>query len=402
MNLTGELLLLAGGILCSAAANGSRTAMPELVNDKGRDPSDRRREAATRLRTIWLARVTGLVLIGVSSTLVSAQITPYPRWASATIIAFLAFLLSEVIPPVFVQHLSEGRANKFFTAPMAILNFFFRLPARMLLGREDRGLDDWAYTPPDTLWLEQRREKGDQEELEKEQELVDSILEFSDKIVREVMVPRIDMDSIELCDDIGSIVAQVKKAGHSRIPVYRKIIDDIAGVLYAKDLLGIPLDAEDGKFKLENIIREAYFVPEFKRIDELFAEFQTNRIHMAVVVDEYGGTAGIVTMEDIVEEVFGEIRDEFDSEPPMIRSVGSGSYRVDARLPIYDLNDLLGTDFEEEENYESVGGLVYHQLGHIPEAGESHEVDNWTFTVEKVSGQRILFVKVSPRPGAKD
>ncbi|MCK5130675.1 MAG: HlyC/CorC family transporter [Candidatus Sabulitectum sp.] len=402
MNLTGELLLLAGGILCSAAANGSRTAMPELVNDKGRDPSDRRREAATRLRTIWLARVTGLVLIGVSSTLVSAHITPYPRWASATIIAFLAFLLSEVIPPVFVQHLSEGRANKYFMAPMVILNFFFRLPARMLLGREDRGTDDWAYTPPDTLWLEQRREKGDQEELEKEQELVDSILEFSDKIVREVMVPRIDMDSIELCDDIGSIVAQVKKAGHSRIPVYRKIIDDIAGVLYAKDLLGVPLDAEDGKFKLENIIREAYFVPEFKRIDELFAEFQTNRIHMAVVVDEYGGTAGIVTMEDIVEEVFGEIRDEFDSEPPMIRSVGSGSYRVDARLPIDDLNDLLGTDFEEEENYESVGGLVYHQLGHIPEAGESHEVDNWTFTVEKVSGQRILFVKVSPRTGAKD
>lgn len=395
MNLTGELLLLAGGILCSAAANGSRTALPELVNDKGRDPSDRRREAAARLRTIWLARVTGLIFIGVSSTLVSSHMA-YPRWASATIIAFLAFLLSEVLPPVLVQHLSEGRANKMFTIPMAFLALIFRLPARVLLGREDKDADDWAYTPPDTLWLEQRREKGDQEELEKEQELVDSILEFSDKIVREVMVPRIDMDSIELCDDIGSIVAQVKKAGHSRIPVYKKIIDDIAGVLYAKDLLGVPLDAEEGKFKVEDIIREAYFVPEFKRIDELFTEFQTNRIHMAVVVDEYGGTAGIVTMEDIVEEVFGEIRDEFDSEPPMVRSVGNGSYRVDARLPINDLNDLLGTDFEEEENYESVGGIVYHQLGHIPEAGESHEIDNWTFTVEKVSGQRILFVRVSP------
>ncbi|MCD4708961.1 MAG: hemolysin family protein [Candidatus Sabulitectum sp.] len=401
MNLTGELLLLAGGILCSAAANGSRTALPELVNDKGRDPSDRRREAAARLRTIWLARVTGLVLIGVSSTLVSSQMG-YPRWVSASVIAFLAFVFSEVLPPVLVQHLSEGRANRIFTAPMAVLTLLFRLPARILLGEEDKDSDDWAYTPPDTLWLEQRREKGDQEELEKEQELVDSILEFSDKIVREVMVPRIDMDSIELCDDIGSIVAQVKKAGHSRIPAYRKIIDDIAGVLYAKDLLGVPMDAEEGEFRVEDLIREAYFVPEFKRIDELFTEFQTNRIHMAVVVDEYGGTAGIVTMEDIVEEVFGEIRDEFDSEPPMIRSVGNGSYRVDARLPIDDLNDLLGTDFEEEENYESVGGLVYHQLGHIPDAGESHDIDNWTFIVEKVSGQRILFVRVSPRVREKD
>ncbi len=401
MNLAGELLLLAGGIFCSAAANGSRTAIPELVNHIGRDPSDRRKEAATRLRTIWLARVVGLVLVGVSSTLLSSQMS-YPRWVSVSVIALLSFLLSEVVPPVLVQNLSEGWATKVFTGPMAILSFLFRLPARIILGREDNNSDDWAYTPPDTLWLEQRREKGDQGELEKEQELVDSILEFSDKIVREVMVPRIDMDSIELCDDIGSIVAQVKKAGHSRIPVYRKIIDDIAGVLYAKDLLGVPLDAEEGEFRVEDIIREAYFVPEFKRIDELFAEFQTKRIHMAVVIDEYGGIAGIVTMEDIVEEVFGEIRDEFDSEPPMVRSVGGNSYRVDARLPIDDLNDLLGTDYEEEENYESVGGLVFHQLGHIPEAGESREIDNWTFTVEKVSGQRIVFVKVSPGTGEED
>jgi CBS domain containing-hemolysin-like protein len=400
MSFTGELAVLAVGVLCSAAANGSRTAIPELVNDKGRDPSDRRREAATRLRTIWLARVTGLLLTGAGSVLVSFHLS-YPRWAASAVVALVCFALSEVVPPVFVQHLPEGRAKRIFHIPMVVLGVLFRLPARLFLGREDNATEDWAYTPPDTLWLEQRREKGDQEELEKEQELVDSILEFSDKIVREVMVPRIDMDSIELCDNIGSIVAQVKKAGHSRIPVYRKIIDDIAGVLYAKDLLGVPMDAKDGEFKVEDLIREAYFVPEFKRIDELFAEFQTNRIHMAVVVDEYGGTAGIVTMEDIVEEVFGEIRDEFDSEPPMVRSLGKNSYRVDARLPINDLNDLLGTEFEEEENYESVGGLVYHQMGHIPESGESQRVDSWIFTVEKVSGQRILFVKVSPAGSAE-
>jgi putative hemolysin len=400
MNFIGELLLFAG-MLLAVSANGCRTALPELVNNKGRDPSDRRREAAARLRAIWLGRVAGLMLIGAGAVLVSGHLF-VSRWASATAVAFVAFIFSEVLPPMLIQRLPEGRANKLFAIPMGVLTFLFRLPARFFLGAEDRGADDWAYAPPDTLWLEQRRGKNDQEELEKEQELVDSILDFSDKIVREVMVPRIDMDSIELSDDIESIVAQMKKAGHSRIPVYRKKIDDIAGVLYAKDLLGIPTDAKDGEFHIEDIIREAYFVPEFKRIDELFAEFQTNRIHMAVVVDEYGGTAGIVTMEDIVEEVFGEIRDEYDSEPPMVRFIGNGSYRVDARLPIDDLNDLLETDFEEDENFESVGGLVYHRLGHIPESGESAEIDGWSFTVEKVSGQRILFVRVSPVTVEKD
>ena len=124
MNLSGELILLAGSILCNAAANGARTAIPELVIDKGRDPSDRRREAATRLRTIWLARVAGLILIGVSSALLSAHL-PYPRWMSASGIALLSFFITEVIPPVFVQRLTEGRANKLFALPMGILNFLF-------------------------------------------------------------------------------------------------------------------------------------------------------------------------------------------------------------------------------------------------------------------------------------
>jgi CBS domain containing-hemolysin-like protein len=193
----------------------------------------------------------------------------------------------------------------------------------------------------------------------------------------------------------------VKKAGRSRIPVYRRIIDDIAGVLYAKDLLGAVTGSHE-EFHLESILREAYFVPEFKRIDELFAEFQSKRIHMAVVVDEYGGMAGIVTMEDIMEEVFGDIHDEFDSEPPMVRTIGNGSYRVDARLPMDELNDLLETDLEEDDDYESVGGLVYQALGRIPEPGDSTDIDRWRFTVEKVTGQRIVFVRISPVSGESD
>ncbi len=397
MSTTG-LLLLAAGIILAGSANGCRAALPELVTSIGRDPSDRRRGAALRLRVIWLGRVSGLVLIGAGASL-TAMSTGYSPWLSGGVIVLVAGILSEILPPVTAQGLTEGRASKIFRVPMGLLTLLFRVPARILLGREDKDADDWAYTPPDTLWLEQRREKGDQEELEKEQELVDSILDFSDKIVREVMVPRIDVDSIELSDDIESIVRQVRKAGRSRIPVYRKKIDDIAGVLYVKDLLGVETNGKEKEFHLESILREAYFVPEFKRIDELFAEFQTSRIHMAVVVDEYGGMAGIVTMEDIVEEVFGDIRDEYDSEPPMVKKIGNDSYRVDARIPIDELNDLLETDLEEDEDYESAGGLVYHRLGRIPEPGESAEIGPWRFTVEKVSGQRIVFIRISPLSG---
>lgn len=399
MNLTG-LIILAAGILLAASANGSRAALPALVVNKGRDPSERRREAALMLRVIWLGRVTGLVLIGAGSVM-QTQYVLFAPWGAPLLVALISVALSEFITPAIVQKLSEEKAARAFRVPVALLTVFFRIPSRILLGGEDKESDDWAYAPPDTLWLEQRREKGDQEELEKEQELVDSILDFSDKIVREVMVPRIDVDSIELSDDLVSIVDQVKKAGRSRIPVYRKIIDDIAGVLYAKDLLGV--ETGDGEsFHLEGVLREAYFVPEFKRIDELFTEFQSKSIHMAVVVDEYGGMAGIVTMEDIVEEVFGEIRDEYDSEPPMVRTIGNGSFRVDARLPINELNDLLEANLEEDEDYESVGGLVYHTLGRIPEAGDSTDIDKWRFTVEKVSGQRIVFIRISPIPGAAD
>lgn len=394
------IILYAAGVILAAAANGSRAALPETVTTMGRDPSDRRREAALRLRVIWLGKVTGLLLAGAGAALLSGSL-PFSWPISLAAALLVAAFAGEVFPPVMVRGLPEGAAAKLFRAPMTILILLFRLPARLLLGRENGDSDDWAYTPPDTLWLEQRREKGDQEELEKEQELVDSILDFSDKIVREVMVPRIDVDCIELSDDIQSIVRQVKKAGRSRIPVYRKIIDDIAGVLYAKDLLGVEASRDNGTFRLETILREAYFVPEFKRIDELFAEFQTSRIHMAVVVDEYGGMAGIVTMEDIVEEVFGEIRDEYDSEPPMVRKIGGGAYRIDARLPVDELNDILGTDLEEDEDYESAGGLLYHTLGRIPEPGDSADIPPWRFTVEKVSGQRIVFIRVSPLAGEK-
>lgn len=395
MTLLALLPVLAGAILLFVSS-GIRAALPALISEQGRDPSDRRRVAIERLRILWLSRFVGVFLSGAGIILTASMIESVDRWISLSVGGLAVFLIAEILP-ARLGHSRPEDMERLLKIPFIVVRFLFSLPVMVLLGKsgKDEALSgEWAFTPPDLMWLEQRREKGDQEEFEQEQELMDSILDFSDKIVREIMVPRIDMNCVELSDDLGSVVRHVKQVGHSRLPVYREKIDDIAGVLYAKDLITV-LASNSSGFMMKNILREAYFVPEYKRIDELFREFQSHRIHMAVVVDEYGGTAGLVTLEDIVEEVFGEIRDEYDSETPLVQSLGMGAHRVDARLSIDDLNDILDTEFQDTD-YESVGGIVYSALGHIPRPGESVTLQGFRFTVDKVRAQRILLIKVTP------
>ncbi len=395
MTLLALLPVLIGSLLLFVSS-GIRAALPALISEQGRDPSDRRRVAIERLRILWLSRFVGVLLSGAGIILAASMIESVDRWISLSAGGLAVFMIAEILP-ARLGHSRPEDMERLLKIPFMVVRFLFSLPVMVLLGksRNDEALSgEWAFTPPDLMWLEQRREKGDQEEFEQEQELMDSILDFSDKIVREIMVPRIDMNCVELSDDLSSVVRHVRRVGHSRLPVYKEKIDDIAGVLYAKDLITVLAGNSNG-FLMKEILREAYFVPEYKRIDELFREFQSHRIHMAVVVDEYGGTAGLVTLEDIVEEVFGEIRDEYDSEAPLVQSLGMGAHRVDARLSIDDLNDILDTEFQDMD-YESVGGIVYSALGHIPRPGESVTLQGFRFTVDKVRAQRILLIKVTP------
>ena len=395
-------LITAAAFLVLFVANAMRAALPATVSEQGRDPSERRKAAVAQLRIIWLGRFTGLVLCGIGVFQISLLLEGVNPLVSIPA-GFLALLLLGEILPARLGHAKPEFTARYLRLPFGLMKVFFALPALLILGssREDEALsDEWVFTPPDLMWLEQRLEKGDQEEYEKEQELMDSILEFSDKIVREVMVPRIDMVCVEQSDDLESVVKYVTDAGHSRIPVYREKIDDITGLLYAKDLIGV-LSNGSGDFRMTDILRQAYFVPEYKRIDTLFREFQSHRIHMAIVVDEYGGTAGLVTIEDIIEEVFGEIVDEYDSEAPLVQSLGRGSYRIDARLPVDDLNGMLGTEFDDVD-YESVGGMVYQALGRIPRPGEYTVLDGYRFTVDQVRAQRILLVRVTPSSSEED
>jgi putative hemolysin len=394
-----SILTLACGGAVLFISRGIRTALPELIRHRGRDTSERRQAALVDLRILWLARFTGLIASGAGAAMLGAELSPdlsIPVWAGIISLTLGVFLLGELLPSLLARSDPETFAA-LMRFPFGLLRILFHFPALLVLsilkekgGEED---DDWLIVPPDVIWLERRREKGTRGEVEKEQELMDSILDFSDTIVREVMVPRIDMLCVDLRDDLPTVAGKVTRAGHSRIPVFHETIDNIVGVLYAKDLLNF-MSRSGETFLLQDMLREAYFVPEYKPIDRLFREFQTQRIHIAVVVDEYGGTAGLVTLEDLMEEVFGEILDEYDKEIPLIHSMGAGAHRLDARLPIHDLNDLLDTDFADDD-YDSLGGMLYNELGKIPRQGETVRLGGWVFTVERVRAQRIVQVRVT-------
>ncbi|MDH3498743.1 MAG: hemolysin family protein, partial [Acidimicrobiia bacterium] len=225
-------------------------------------------------------------------------------------------------------------------------------------------------------------------------ELISSVLEFSDTLVREVMVPRTDMMTVERIRSSDDALDVVVDHGFSRIPVTGAGPDDIVGVVYAKDLLRL-MDEGSGPVRVSSLMREPYFVPETKLVPDLLREMQLNKTHMAIVVDEFGGTAGLVTIEDLLEELVGEIVDEYDTEEPMVQAVDDG-WVVDGRLSVDDLNDLLGTDFRDDE-WDTVAGLVLELAGRVPVEGEHFEHDGVVLEPQRIQGRRVGRVKVGRR-----
>jgi putative hemolysin len=228
-----------------------------------------------------------------------------------------------------------------------------------------------------------------------DRELITSIFEFRDTIVREVMVPRVDM----VCLDAEAALVEAHRLivdkGHSRIPVYRDSLDNVVGVLYAKDLLASIEQGSLGERRVTEVLHEPMFVPETKRVAELLREFQKARLHLAIVVDEYGGTSGLVTIEDLLEEIVGEIRDEYDTEPPLYEPDGRGGYVVDAKISIGELEDDLGITLPEEEEYDTLGGLLFTRLGRVPVAGDVLRENGVEITVIEADERRIHKVRVT-------
>ncbi|MCB1548324.1 MAG: HlyC/CorC family transporter [Hyphomicrobiaceae bacterium] len=224
-------------------------------------------------------------------------------------------------------------------------------------------------------------------------EMMAGIIELGDTKVREVMVPRIDIVAIPLEASLEEALDLILEAGHSRIPVYRETIDDIAGLLYAKDLLE-PFRSRNFEARIVDLLRDPHVVPESMLVKTLLGALRSARIHMAIVVDEYGGTAGLVTIEDLIEEIVGEIQDEYDTnEEAFWQPIGEHGFLVNSRLDVDSLAELLHMELEEEDA-DTVGGLIYSLLGHVPEQGETLDLDGWRFTVLSVDGRRINQVRV--------
>lgn len=225
-----------------------------------------------------------------------------------------------------------------------------------------------------------------------ERELIQRVFEFGDQRVSQIMTPRTDIFALEASAPLATVLPKVKEARFSRIPVYDGTIDQIIGVLYAKDLLPYSRHPEL-EMRLRDMLHPVYFVPESKRIDELLGEFQRNKVHMAVVVDEYGGVSGLVTMEDALEELVGEIVDEFDTEEVLCRQLDAQTFLVSARLGLDEFNDRLGVQIPKD-NLDTIGGYVFHLFGKLPRRGESVTAHGLTFTIEQINGIRILEIRV--------
>ena len=233
-----------------------------------------------------------------------------------------------------------------------------------------------------------------------ERALIHSIIEFGDTVAREVMVPRPDMVAVEGSGKVGDVMEVAIAAGYSRIPVFEQGIDDIVGVVYTKDLMRAEREGRTDEL-VRTMIREAHFVPETKRVAELMREMQREKFHMALVADEYGGTAGLVTLEDLIEELVGEIVDEFDVEEAQIERLPGGNYRVNARMPIDEVNDLLRADLPTGD-WDTVGGLLFSLLGHVPAEGEGADIDGHRLMAEKVQGRRIGRVRIERVEAGED
>jgi CBS domain containing-hemolysin-like protein len=312
----------------------------------------------------------------------------------------LFFVVAEVVPKTYAIQHSDRAALRTASFLYAITYFPpLRWITRALIGLANvvmpgKGLKEGPFVTEEDLRA-MADVAADEEAIEREErELIHSIFEFGDTVVREVMLPRPDMVAIEADAPVEAGIRTAIEAGFSRIPAYEESTDNIVGLVYLKDLVarasaGAALEPVRGS------LRPCVFVPEGKRVAELLREMQTKKFHMAIVVDEHGDTAGLVTMEDVLEEIVGEITDEYDVETPEIERLPDGSFRVPGRTPIDDISEAAGVKFPDDD-WDTVGGLVFHLLGRVPEVGETVTSEGFDFTVERMEGQRIMSVLVRP------
>jgi len=310
------------------------------------------------------------------------------------------FVFFEVAPKTYaIQHTDEA-----VLAVSGLLSFLTHFPplraiSRGLIGLANvvlpgRGLKEGPYVTEGEIRAAADAAADDEAIEKEEQRLIHSIFEFGDTVVREVMKPRPDMVAIEADATIEEAIERAIEGGFSRIPAFEDTTDDIIGIAFLKDLVHRARSGE-GRSPVRTAVRDAVFVPEQKRVAELLREMQKDQFHMAIVIDEYGGTSGLVTLEDLLEEIVGEIADEYDHDEPGVEHLPDGALRVPGSTPIDDVSEELGVELPDTE-WDTVGGLVFNLLGHVPEEGETVRFQGLEFRTEQVQGRRIVSVQIRP------
>ncbi len=377
------VLLFLTAILRAAGATLVRTPRADALSDAA-DGSERAQMVADlleerhRIQPALGTVVTTLLILAVipASWAMERLLSGWQLALAFVAMTLIIVLLSDLIPRTI------GRSR-----PRSFAYRFVRVLAVAI--RVGDAANDFVSDDEDD------DDEDEDEDDREERELISSVIEFGDTIVREVMVPRTDMITLPADASTDDAVDLVLEAGRSRIPLTGENIDDIAGLLYARDLLTLYDEASPSR-PARDLAHEAYFVPETKPISELLREMQAKQKHLAIVVDEFGGTAGLVSIEDLLEEIVGEIVDEYDEEEPMLVPMESGEFLVDARLDVDDLADTLGVEFPDEE-WDTVGGLVLGLAGRVPAIGESFEYGDVIVTAEDVQGRRVARVRVTRR-----
>ncbi len=384
-------VLLALGTYVSAVAVAllviSRSALESRLSASGRQAQAawlyahliEVRMAVLLVRTILRVAVFAVVLVGIVGIGEEAVLTAGSLAAAGALAVLLLWVATGVVASAIARYASVGlvtggmpilRALAIVCSPLTRGLSFVDEVVRRLSGANLRERDAEAEAALLRSIDDTHREGGLDE---RSAALLENVVEFSSTDVGEVMTPRTDIDGIELTDDLASIRSFIVRVGHSRIPVFEENLDHIVGVLYVKDLVTY-LGADGSDFRLRPILRQPIVVPDTKPVREMLGDFQRSEIHMAVVIDEYGGTAGIVTIENVLEEIVGEIHDEHDpevAEEPSLTEIDERHTEVDGRYHIDDLNERLGLSLPEDEEFDTVAGFILARLGHVPREGES-------------------------------
>ena len=415
-----EAIVLIVCFFVAAAASGTETALTSVGRLRVRFLAEQGSKAASilqRLRadpnrylsTVLFTNTLALIVASTATTLLTDDL--FAKWGVPSALhlwlaLLVSFLLSvvlliaaEVTPKTLAIRYAErvalaaaGPVDRLATALGPVLWAVTFVSRALTGGRAARA----PYLTEQELLtlLHVSEEQGVIEE--QEHQMIHGIIEIGDKTVREIMVPRTDIVAVDRKSSLKDIVKVFKEHRHTRLPVYDGDIDHVVGLIHTKDLLLYYTLTTTREFDIEKILRPIKFTPEQKKVDELLHEMRTEKVHMMIVLDEYGGTAGLVSLEDLLEEIVGEIRDEYDAaEEEELVVLNEHEVRVDAAFPLEELNSRLGLAIEESGDYDSVGGYVHAQLGRIATAGDSFKAGRATWTVEKVKGRRIEWVKLT-------